>query len=117
MTRGGLVSGLGFAVIIAAAAPGVALAQVPKELQDAMLARDKAAAAKDAATWDGLTAEDFSVVLGDGVRRNKAERLAHLKSQQPTPWVPPEQETIALYGDVAVQRFRSGATSGRSWCG
>jgi hypothetical protein len=72
-----------------------------------MTARDKAAAAKDAATWDRLTHEDFTVVLEDGVLRTKAERLAHLKTQKPRPWVAPTQESVTVRGEMAVQRFRS----------
>ena len=82
-------------------------AQVPVDLQEAMLARDKAAAQKDAATWDRLTADEFIVVLPDGVRRTKTDRLAHLRRQKPGIWTPPEQELVRVYGTVAVQHFLS----------
>ena len=82
-------------------------AQVPADLRAAMKARDQAASAKDAVTWDRLTHEDFTVVLDDGVLRTKAERLAHLKTQKPTAWAPPTQETVTVRGEVAIQRFRS----------
>lgn len=80
---------------------------VPRDLREAMIARDKAAAQKDAATWDRLTADEFFVVLPDGVRRTKADRLAHLRSQKPGMWSPPEQELVRMYGNVAVQHFLS----------
>ena len=99
---------LPFAFVLATATPGPVLAQVPADLRDAMRTRDQAVAAADATTWDRLTTEDFTVVLGDGVLMKKPERLAHLKTQKPTTWVPPQQEQISQYGDVAIQRFRSG---------
>ena len=96
------------AVIVLVLAPTSAFAQLPADLREAMQARDQAAAAKDAATWDRLTREDFAVVLGDGVLRTKTERLAHLRSQKPTAWVPPQDERVTYLGNVAIQRFRSG---------
>ena len=84
-----------------------AQAQVPADLQVAMRARDKAAAEKDAPTWDRYTAEEFLVVLPDGVRRTKADRLAHLKTQKPGVWVPPQDEVVKVYGNTAVQHFLS----------
>lgn len=92
--------------LVAAIATPVA-AQVPADLREAMLARDKAAAQRDVATWDRLTADEFIVVLPDGVRRTKADRLAHLKRQKPGVWTPPEHELVRVYGDVAVQHFLS----------
>lgn len=53
---------------------------------------------------------DFTVVLEDGILRTKAERLAHLKTQKPTTWVPPQQEKVTVHGNVAVQRFLSDGT-------
>ena len=94
-------------LLVVGSAPRMGLAQVPADLREAMKARDQAASAKDAETWDRLTHEDFTVVLGDGVLRTKAERLAHLKTQRPTPWVAPTQETVTVRGEIAVQRFRS----------
>jgi hypothetical protein len=81
--------------------------QVPPDLQEAMRARDKAAAEKNATVWDRFTADEFIVVLQDGVRRTKADRLAHLKTQKPGVWVQPQQELVRVYGNMAVQHFLS----------
>ena len=81
-------------------------AQVPADLQTAMKTRDEALAKGDAATWDRLTAEDFTVVTPDGVLMNKAERLAQFKTQQPMPAAAPEQMQIKRYGNAFVRRFR-----------
>lgn len=95
-----------FTVLVTGISAPIA-AQVPVDLQEAMLTRDKAAAEKNATTWDRLTADEFIVVLPDGVRRTKADRLAHIRNQKPGVWSPPEQELVRLYGTVAVQHFLS----------
>jgi hypothetical protein len=81
-------------------------AQVPNDLQTAMNARDEAIAKVDAATWDRLTAEDFTVVTPDGRLMTKAERLAQFKTDKPSPPTPLQQVQIKGYGDVFVRRFR-----------
>jgi hypothetical protein len=50
------------------------VAQVPAELQDAMSKRSQAVVSADAATWDGLTADDFTVVLPNGTLLTKEQR-------------------------------------------
>jgi hypothetical protein len=84
------------------------VAQVPPELQAAMQARDEAITKADAATWDRLTADDFTVVTLDGTLMTKAERLAQLKTQKATTRVPPQNVQVKHYGDVFVRRFRTG---------
>jgi len=81
-------------------------AQVPADLQTAMKTRDEALTKADAATWDRLTAEDFTVVTPDGVLMNKAERLAQFKTEKPRPPSPLQQVQIKGYGDAFVRRFR-----------
>lgn len=83
-------------------------AQVPAELQSAMKARDEALAKADAATWDRLTSEDFTVVMADGRLLNKAQRLAEFRKEQPQPAAPLEQLKIRRYGNAFVRRFRTG---------
>lgn len=82
-------------------------AQVPAELLEAMRARDEAIAKADTATWDRLTTADFTDVRTDGTLMTKAERLALLKTQNPTTPVPREQVQIKHYGDVFVRRSRT----------
>lgn len=98
---------LAVTIVIGMAAAGPVNSQVPADLQEAMRARDRAAAEKNAAIWDRLTAEEFFVVLPDGVRRTKADRLAHLRTQKPGVWTAGEQELVRMYGNVAVQHFLS----------
>ena len=95
--------------------PGAVAAQVPAELQEAMRARDQAVAKADAATWDRLTADDFTVVLADGTLMTKAERLAQFKTQQATTPVPPQHEQIKQYGEVFVRRALRQVPTGDAW--
>jgi hypothetical protein len=96
--------------------PSALAAQVPAELREAMRARDEAVAKADAATFDRLTADDFTVVLADGTLMTKAERLALLKTEQATALVPPQQEQIKHYGDVFVRRaLRQVRNTGGAW--
>jgi hypothetical protein len=81
-------------------------AQVPADLETAMKTRDEALTKADAATWDRLTTEDFTVVTPEGVLMNKAERLAQFKTEKPRPPVPLQQLQIKRYGDAFVRRFR-----------
>jgi uncharacterized protein DUF4440 len=107
---------LRLAFTLACLIPSGMAAQVPAELQEAMRARDQAVAKADAATWDRLTADDFTVVLADGTLLTKAERLAQFKTQQATPSVPPQQEQIKHYGDVFVRRaLRQVRNTGDAW--
>jgi uncharacterized protein DUF4440 len=85
--------------------PNLGAAQVPADLKEAMRLRGEAVAKADAATWDRLTTEDFTVVLADGKLRTKAERLAELKTQKPMRRNPPQQEQIKRYGETFVRRF------------
>ena len=88
--------------------PAIVAGQAPTELGDAMRARDRAVALADAATWDRLTADDFTVVQENGILMTKSERLAELKTQKPTTDTPAQREQIKRYGDVYVRRFLSG---------
>jgi hypothetical protein len=81
--------------------------QVPADLQKAIRDRQQAVAKADAATWGRLTTDDFNVVSADGKLMTKAERLNDLKNQKPQAPSTLQQEEIRMYGDAAVQRFRS----------
>jgi hypothetical protein len=95
--------------------PTISAAQAPPELREAMRARDLAVAKADAATWDRLTTEDFTVVTPDGTLLTKAERLAQLKQQKPDSLRPVLQEVVKRYGDTAVRRLRRPAAAGETW--
>jgi hypothetical protein len=93
-------------VSLTAATP--ALAQVPADLRAAMQARDTAFYAVDAAQWDHYTAPAFTTVQQDGSFMTKTERLAHLKTQRPRPYVPRSREVNVARGDLVLARFFSG---------
>jgi hypothetical protein len=97
---------LPIALIVSCLIPGSLGAQVPADLQTAMKTRDEALAKADAATWDSLTTEDFTVVTPDGRLMTKAERLAVLRTEKPGPRAPLQQVQIKGYGDAFVRRFR-----------
>lgn len=84
------------------------LAQVPADLQKTMDERDTSVAKIDVATWDRLTADDFTLVDDTGAFMNKAQRLAQFKTQKPTPFVAPQRVQVKKYGDAYVRRFLSG---------
>jgi hypothetical protein len=96
------------AVAFALLVPGWIAAQVPADLKQAMSARDVAVAKIDAATWDRLTTEDFTVVQANGALLTKAQRLAQFKTDTATTPLPHQEETIKQYGGAFVRRFRAG---------
>jgi hypothetical protein len=93
------------ALVLSCLIPSLASAQAPPELKEAMRLRSQAVAQADAATWDRLTADDFTVVLQDGTMLTKAQRLAQFKTQAPSRRSPPQQEQIKHYGETYVRRF------------
>jgi ketosteroid isomerase-like protein len=95
------------AVLLLGILPAAVCAQVPADLRSAMQARAAAAASVDVATWDRLTADNFTLVRGDGQAMTKVERLAALKTQQPAPQPPRENESVETYGNVAVHRYKA----------
>jgi hypothetical protein len=97
---------LPIALTVSCLIPGSLGAQVPADLQTAMKTRDEALAKVDAATWDGLTTEDFTVVTEDGRLLTKAERLAEFRTEKPRARGPLQQVQIKGYGDAFVRRFR-----------
>ena len=84
------------------------VAQAPADLQKTMDERDASIAKIDVATWDRLTADDFTLVDDTGAFMNKAQRLAQFKTQKPTPFVAPQRVQVKKYGDAYVRRFLSG---------
>ena len=88
--------------------PGRIAAQVPADLKQAMSTRDVAVAKIDAATWDRLTTEDFTVVQANGTLLTKEQRLAQFKTDTATTPLPHQEETIKQYGSAFVRRFHAG---------
>jgi uncharacterized protein DUF4440 len=95
--------------------PSAIAAQVPADLREAMRARDEAIYKADAATWDRLTADDFTVVQRDGTLKTKAERMVQFKTQQPTTPQAVQQEQIKHYGKVFVRRALRRIGTGDGW--
>jgi hypothetical protein len=85
-----------------------AVAQVPDDLRAAMKARDTAFYAVDSAQWEKYTAPSFTTVQQDGSFLTRAERLAHLRTQTPRPYVPRSRELNERRGDLVIARFFSG---------
>jgi Domain of unknown function (DUF4440) len=79
--------------------------EVPPKLRQAMRARHEAVCRIDAATWDRLTANEFTVVVPEGQLLTKPERLAALKTEKPRPGPAVRQERIQRYGDTVLHRF------------
>ena len=70
------------------------LAQVPADLQKTMDERDHAVSNIDVATWDRLTADDFTLVDNTGTFMTKAQRIAQLKTEKPTPYTAPQRVQV-----------------------
>ena len=88
--------------------PASSAAQIAPELREAMQARLEAIWKKDAATWSRLTADEFTVVVPEGQRMTKSDRLAALKTEKAQPVHTVEREQIQAYGDAVVRRFVDG---------
>lgn len=87
------------------ALPALSASQVPPDLREAMRARHEAVCKIDAATWDRLTADEFTVVVPEGKLLTKAQRLAALKTEKPRSVPVVQQERIERYGETVVRRF------------
>jgi len=106
MTRTYLV-----AALLLCTAPVVVAAQAPADLVQAAHARDQAVDKVDVATWERLTAPEFTVVNETGHLLTRAERIAELRKAKPAPSpIPCGQERIAMLanGNAAVRRCLSG---------
>ena len=79
--------------------------RIPAELREAMQARLEAVWKKDTATWNSLTAEEFTVVVPEGVLLNKKDRMAGMKNENPQSVHAIEQEKVLTYGETVVRRF------------
>ena len=95
-------------LIALAFAGGRLLAQAPPDLRKAMQERDQAVDKADAAAWDRLTADEFTLVNETGAFMTKAQRLAQLKTEKPSAAAVHEKEQVTGKGDVYVRRFLSG---------
>jgi hypothetical protein len=87
-------------------------AQAPADLAKAAHDRDQAVDKADSATWDRLTADDFTVVNESGRLLTRAERLAEIRKSKPSAPAPCLQEQFKVYGDTAVRRC---VTADLSW--
>jgi hypothetical protein len=93
--------------IVVVICAGQLIAQAPADLARVVRERDQAVFRPDAATWDRLTTDDFTVVQENGHLLTKAERLAEIKTHRPLPLPPTgcrEKELVRVYGNAAVRR-------------
>ena len=88
--------------------PLYAQVQPPADLAQAMRDRDQAIDKADAATWDRLTGDDFTVVMETGRLMTRAERLAEIRKAKPIGLQPCQRERLHVYGDTAIERCRHG---------
>ena len=108
MKRVAIVLALVFFVL-----PMVLAGQAPADLVQAVRARDTAIDKVDVATWQRLTASEFTVVNDTGRLLTLAERIAELKQTKPVASPTPcgqEKFTMLANGTAATRRYRCGAT-------
>jgi len=95
-----------FATVILVVTPLIARAQVPPDLRAASHARMVAITQADAATWDRLTSDSFTVFGVDNHVMTKAQRLAGLKQQTPVAPRTPSYEHFQRAGTAFVHRYQ-----------
>ena len=98
------------ALVALISTPTLSPAQVPPpaDLRAAARARWDALSRADAATWDRLTADSFTVTFPNGQVLTKADRIPQIKAQQPTQPQPFEREHYQSVRNGFVHRYRSG---------
>jgi GGDEF domain-containing protein len=84
-------------------------AQIPNHLREAMQSRLEAVWKKDTLVWSRLTADEFAIVVPEGKRITKAQRLAALQTEKPEPIHPIQHEEIHVYGETVLRRFVDGS--------
>src|SRR5262245_57877724 len=99
ITPGGVMKRLALVATIFASLSfaSMAPAQVPADLEKAIPDRSAAVWKADAATWDRLTAPEFTVVGTAGRMRTKAERLAQLKETTPAAAPTMYEQSVKVY--------------------
>lgn len=98
-------------ILVAVVCVGGVVAQAPPDLANAVRERDQAVFKPDAATWDRLTTDEFTVVQENGHLLTKAERLAEIRTHRPLPLPPTgcaDKELFTMYGNVAIRRCLAG---------
>jgi ketosteroid isomerase-like protein len=84
----------------------ITAAQVPADLRAASQARIASIARADAATWDRLTSDSFTVFGVTNHVITKAQRLAGFKQQTPSAPVTPSYEHWQRAGTAFVHRYQ-----------
>jgi len=96
------------ALVTLISTPALSRAQVPANLRAAARARSDALSHADAATWDRLTADSFTVTFPSGQVLTKADRIPQIKAQQPSEPRPFEGEHYQSVRNGFVHRYRIG---------
>ncbi len=92
-------------IVVLLVLPVLSAAPVEPELREVMRARLEAVWKKDAATWDRLTADEFTIVLPDGKLQNKTGRLAALRAEKPQAAHALRHGQIQAYKETILHRF------------
>jgi len=90
--------------------PQIGSAQVPADLRAASRARNIAVSKPDAATWDKLTADSFTVVFPSGLFTKK-QRLDQIKQQRPGQPAELKNERWQRVGAAFVHRYQVDETA------
>jgi hypothetical protein len=97
-----ILTALGMTIV-----PLVLAAQAPADLPQAIKLRDQAIDKADTATWERLTAPNFTGVDATGHRFTRAERLVELKQQKPA-------ASASSCGQERVTLFANGMAATRT---
>jgi uncharacterized protein (TIGR02246 family) len=93
------------AALLTLVVPAISSAQVPADLRAAARARNLAVAKADAATWDKLTTDSFTVLFPSGLL-TKAQRLAMIKAGKPSEAPPLQNERFQQVGNGFIHRYQ-----------
>src|SRR5437667_9886983 len=93
------------AALLTLVLPPISSAQVPADLRAAARRRNLAVAKAEAATWDKLTTDSFTVVFPSGPL-TKAQRLAMIKAGKPTEAPPLTNERFQPVGNGFIHRYQ-----------
>src|SRR5689334_7805631 len=95
------------AALVVMATPLTLAAQIPADLAQAIKARDQTIDKVDLATWERLTASDFTLVDEKGRRLTRAERVSEFKKATPA-------TTASICGQQRTTMFAGGTTATRT---
>src|SRR2546428_4389604 len=93
------------AALLTLGVPPISSAQVPADLRAAARARNLAVAKADAATWDTLTTDSFTVLFPSGLL-TKAQRLAMIKADKASEAPPLQNERFQQVANAFIHPYQ-----------